>query len=56
MIKFRDKPKVKAANEDMLAKDVVPAVEPASVAAKEATAIVEPLPKAERAKSEDVKQ
>lgn len=52
MIRFRDKPKDKAANANTQVKDVAP--EP--VVGKETETVAPPLPKADSAKNEDVKQ
>jgi len=56
MIRFRDKPKDKAANANTPAKDSATDAAPTSIAAKEIGNTAEPLPKAEPAKGEDVKQ
>ncbi len=56
MIRFRDKKKDKAANANKPAKDVAPAVAATSAATKDTETVAGPLPKAELAKSEDVKQ
>ena len=56
MIRFRDKPKDKAANANTRAKDVASAVAQTSETTKETADLAEPRPNAEPAKSEDVKQ
>ena len=56
MIRFRDKPKDKAANTNTSAKDEANSTVPTAATAKEAEDAVEPRPDAEPEKSEDVKQ
>lgn len=56
MIRFRDKPKDKAANTNTSAEDVAHSTAPTAAAAEEAEDAVEPRPEAVPEKSEDAKQ
>lgn len=56
MIRFRDKPKDKAANTNTSAKDVAHSTATTAPAAKETEDAIGPRPKADPAKSKDVKQ